>query len=222
MNSETERPHSSKGFRSDFESHFVIFGWGVGGIFPVAGTIIYLMWNWIIFDGDDTHGHAAKEIAKPIVIFSIASVLYIVLSFAFIVAHYHNIIFRKGKSKGIFLGLGGVVSICYLFIAIPLSGGLNYSPLAFSLIFLPTVVSWYLSTKLHSAVFSILCFVAFSGILITPFPSLVDNALDQWWVGPLGRNAEGESFLRAGIAFLQIFSAWLFGFHRPVSIEEGS
>jgi hypothetical protein len=107
---------------------------------------------------------------------------------------------RDGSVRQLSLAVGGISSLLYLAIAIPLSGGISYSPLSVTLIYLPTVVAWYLAIHhtphpsgslrwmfLNSAcVYCLLCWLVYSYLILFSPPGALATLLAQQSSGENG------------------------------------
>jgi hypothetical protein len=75
--------------------------------------------------------------------------------------------------QNVVLVVGGILSVIYLSVAVQYSGGIYLSPLSYSFVYLPAVVTWYLMSEesngrqiAQSIFYCTLCFVAYFYLLV--------------------------------------------------------
>lgn len=178
---------------------FIISGWGFGGLLPVLINLaVFVVTLW------SSDKPALRSALLSIIL---GSVIYLVLSLI-IIAWFAFSRTSDGRKMSA-MTVGGIVTLVFLGFIIPLTGGIHFSPLVFSLIYLPTVVTWYINKKSHSSkLFCGLCALLYGLILFGVIPT--NKEMIMWW-SSFGIDNNLEKCLKAAIATLEIASAWAFG-----------
>lgn len=201
------------------------YGWTVDGIF--IGTVwviggfgsvatVFLGLHTPLFNENIASNTSLQDTRNSFVVFSI---LYIAVS---VVMIWSFRIFSNRYIRSLLLAAGGASSLIYLSFSIPLSGSIIYSPLSVTLIYLPTITTWYLANSPplyfrcfgYNMNFNLLAALAFSVLCVLLYGYLLHHTPEDnlaVWIRIIGTSSYLKN-IKWFVVAIEIGTAVFFGF----------